>query len=137
MLSSILISLILSQSSFKDRFALSLQSNPWTTTNTALELVLVAETIVDFSNTWYSINHTRGKHFYIVESNIFIPRDPNRFQFYSVAVVSLALHSLVARWIPHPYREIFQSLSIGFEGYIVGSNLKMQRDNHIRIGFSF
>jgi hypothetical protein len=87
----------------------------WTKTNTELQLVLTAFTLMDVLETrWFTTHTTRD------ELNPLMGPHPGAARLYLMNALELAVHTGLMFALPHPYREALQGASIAVEAANVG-----------------
>ena len=89
-------------------------ADKWDKTDTSLQVVYSLVHLVDWSQT---IDIAKSDKYH--ETNLFLGKRPSRGKINKYFAGTLVSHYLVSKWINRPYRNIWQSIWIGFElGYI-------------------
>jgi hypothetical protein len=90
----------------------------WTWHDTVLEATYFGVQAVDWMQTRNFL--ARGD----LETNPILGSRPSRGALLGYNLVTLTLHAAISYALPKPYREIWQVVSIGVEGWQVGSNVR-------------
>lgn len=92
--------------------------NIWTAQDTIMQGVYLGLQIVD---TGQSLN-VAGSHGRYSDNNPVLGKHPSKGAVIGYMAGTAILDTVIAYLLPKPYRTWFQGLSIGVEGYAVGSN---------------
>ena len=95
----------------------------WTTTNTAMEVSLLALGIIDVTQTikFLDMSHT-DPEWACEERNPVLGPHPSRRRLWGTFAYSIAVHAIVAAALPHPYRDVWQGVVLGIESANVATN---------------
>lgn len=94
----------------------------WRRGDTIRQIAFTAVTLTDMSQTVRIATEKNQGQFCWKEYNPILGEHPTEHQVYAYFVSSIVLNALIARALPHKYREAFQYLSIGFSGAYVVMN---------------
>ena len=113
-------------------FALSLAStsraaDKWTPTDISMEAASVALTVIDWGQT-LDISNQPGR---IKETNCILGNRPRRGEINAYFPAVMLIHGVVSHYLPKPYRNIWQAVTIGVE--LAATSINYQAG--LRIGF--
>ena len=115
----ILILLLFPSLSFADK---------WDKTDTSLQVAYSLVHLVDWSQT---IEIAKSDTY--CESNLFLGKRPSRDKINKYFGGALIGHYLISKWLKKPYRNIWQSVTIGLELGYIHHNIK----NGFKVRFDF
>lgn len=96
-------------------------SDEWTSTDTALQLVLSATMVIDAAQTADIKNHPN-----IIEKSYITARvlgeNPEQLETAAYFAGSMVISYAIAKALPQPYRRIYQSVDIGFRASTIRNN---------------
>ena len=88
----------------------------WTGANTALTAAVAAEAVYDVLSTRYCLTEVQGHAgHYCREQNPLLGQHPGALRLYGSATAGLVAFGLVSYFLPHPWREVFQFMTLGIE----------------------
>jgi hypothetical protein len=91
--------------------------DPWTNTDTALAVTYAGLAIVDLGQTINGAETTNGH-----EMNPLLGRHPSRDKLIAFTALYVPLNTYIAYRLPHPYRRIWQALTIAVDAACVAHN---------------
>lgn len=94
----------------------------WTTMNTTLQLTWSAMHLIDWSQTR---TIAKNPDIYYEKVNPVLGKHPSVGKVDTWMASTLVANAAFAYLLPHPYREVFQGLSIGMTGYCITINFKI------------
>lgn len=95
------------------------RADEWRTRDTVAEAVCVAALLADYSTTLAVVHHPDRWH----ETNPLLGRHPSAAAASAYFGASIAAHALVSRLLPHPYRDVWQFVTLTVEAGYVASNI--------------
>ncbi len=90
----------------------------WTRTDVAMEATLAALVVVDWRQTRWHLDHGGS------ELNPFMGDHPSAARLNATFAAGLVAHALVAHALPHPYRNYWQCVTIGWESATIAWNVR-------------
>jgi hypothetical protein len=105
------------------------QKDPWTTSDTVLQLTAVSTIMIDAWQTWTFLHHPNfpGQS----ETNPFLGPHPSNKRFFSYWGICVVGHTTISYILPSPIRQFWQFFWIGAElktihwNYQVGVRVKI------------
>ena len=92
----------------------------WTEEDTTLEAVYVFVTLIDMQTTLDIKNHEE-----LDETNPFLGKNPSDEQVYTYFAGDILIQYLIAAWLPHEYRGVWEGYGIGVGVTEINNNLQL------------
>ncbi len=102
-------------------------ADKWTPADIGLEAVSVALTVADWGQTLDISNHP-GR---FKETNLMLGKHPRRGEINAYFPAVMLIHGVVSHYLPKPYRNIWQAVTVGVE--LAATSINYQAG--VRIGF--
>lgn len=102
-------------------------TNKWTTTEVVLESVYQLTILVDWSQTLFIVEAQQNPdkyNKYYTETNHLLGRRPSRGSVNLYMISSMLAHFGVSYILPHKYRILYQSCTLGFQLAIINNNVR-------------
>jgi hypothetical protein len=99
----------------------------WTTEDYVLQASVVTLQAVDWMQTRYALSHESsfGENMQVRENNPLLGRHPSRGQLAVYFLGCMAGHTVIAMFLPKPYRSIWQSFWVGVETHQTWRNMQV------------